>query len=282
MDWLDYREKLGIGFKDKEKLSFFLNKILNVLEDSSDQMRSQIDENEYFRFCNMTGTRLQSSHYYGDGYGLIIKTIFNHKASLEEFLAYYVAFINCQKDSEYKPLTRENYKNIICNLLDESHIPYDLLQDNDGYFVFPKGIAEFDTALISAPLQWLSSYPKTEKAWSKALREYSECRPEKASDTADLFRKTLETFFKEYFHNDKTLENNKAEYGRYLKGQGVPAEISNNLETLLQAYTNFMNGYAKHHDKTEAKVLEYLMYQTGNIMRLLISIKQEETTNQTS
>lgn len=279
MDWLDYREKLGIGFKDKEKFSFFLNKIHNVVEDSSDQMRSQIDENEYFSFCNMTGTRLQSNHYYGDGYGLIIKTIFNHKTSLEEFLAYYMAFINCQKDSEYKPLTRENYKNIICNLLDESHIPYDVYQDNDGYFVFPKGVAEFDAALVSAPLQWLSSYPKAERAWTKALHEYANCKAENASDVADKFRKALEAFFQEFFNYDKSLENLKSVYGDYLKSNGIPKEISGNFENLLQSYTNYINNFAKHRDATSDKILEYLMYQTGNIMRLLITLKAEETSN---
>lgn len=35
---------------------------------------------------------------------------------------------------------------------------------------------------------------------------------------------------------------------------------------------------AKHHDKTELNVLEYLMYQTGNIIRLLITLKQAEPT----
>lgn len=45
---------------------------------------------------------------------------------------------------------------------------------------------------------------------------------------------------------------------------------------LLQTYYNFMNGYAKHHDKTELNVLEYLMYQTGNIIRLLVTLKQAE------
>lgn len=33
MDWLDYREKLGIGFNDKEKVKYFYNKISNVLRD---------------------------------------------------------------------------------------------------------------------------------------------------------------------------------------------------------------------------------------------------------
>jgi len=40
--------------------------------------------------------------------------------------------------------------------------------------------------------------------------------------------------------------------------------------------TNFMNGYAKHHDKASKKVLEYIMYQTGNIIRLLVTLKERE------
>lgn len=65
-------------------------------------------------------------------------------------------------------------------------------------------------------------------------------------------------------------------YGTYLKSQGVPKEVSGNFETLLQAYTSFMNNYAKHRDATSNRLLEYLMYQTGNIIRLLITLKQGE------
>ena len=130
-----------------------------------------------------------------------------------------------------------------------------------------------DNALISEPLSWLSAYPKTHTAYVKALKEYSEATPSNASDIADKFRKTLETFLREFFNNNAPLEKNKVEYGRYLKSQGIPSEITGNMETLLQAYANFMNGYAKHQDATSLNILEYLMYQTGNIIRLLITLK---------
>lgn len=97
-----------------------------------------------------------------------------------------------------------------------------------------------------------------------------------ASDIADKFRKTLENFFQEFFGGNKSLENYKNTYGTYLKSQGVPKEVSGNFETLLQAYTSFMNNYAKHRDATSNRLLEYLMYQTGNIIRLLITLKQGE------
>ena len=64
-----------------------------------------------------------------------------------------------------------------------------------------------------------------------------------------------------------------------IKARGVPSEISNNFETLQKSYTDFMNNYAKHHNKTTRNVLEYIMYQTGNIIRFLITLKQEDKHN---
>lgn len=276
MDWIDYREKLGIGFSDRNKVEYFMNKIFNLLDGGGDEMRLQIDENEYFNFCNITGTPMRHGPLYGEGYKIIMDVLRRNSHTLEHFLAYYMALINCQKDNKYKRWTKENFENALCNVLWQSHIPYEILKDKDGVFVFPKGAEEMDVALVSQPLSWLSQYPKAHTAYVKALKEYSEATPDNASDIADKFRKTLETFFQEFFACDKSLENCKGLYGGYLKSQNVPTEITANFETLLQAYTNFMNSYAKHHDKTGLNVLEYLMYQTGNIIRLLITLKKAE------
>jgi len=277
MDWIDYREKLGIGFSDRNKVEYFMTKIFNLLDGGGDKMRLQIDENEYFNFCNVTGTPMRHGPLYGEGYKIIMDVLHRNSHTLEHFLAYYMALVNCQKDNKCKSWSKENFENALCNVLWQSHIPYEILKDKDGIFVFPKGAEEMDAALVSQPLSWLSAYPKAHTAYVKALKEYSEATPGNASDIADKFRKTLETFFQEFFDCDKSLENCKGLYGSYLKSQNVPPEITANFETLLQAYTNFMNGYAKHHDKTGLNVLEYIMYQTGNIIRLLITLKQAET-----
>lgn len=277
MDWIDYREKLGIGFSDRNKVEYFMTKIFNLLDGGGDKMRLQIDEDEYFNFCNVTGTPMRHGPLYGEGYKIIMDVLHRNSHTLEHFLAYYMALVNCQKDNKCKSWSKENFENALCNVLWQSHIPYEILKDKDGIFVFPKGAEEMDAALVSQPLSWLSAYPKAHNAYVKALKEYSEATPGNASDIADKFRKALETFFQEFFTCDKSLENCKGLYGNYLKSQNVPPEITANFETLLQAYTNFMNGYAKHHDKTGLNVLEYIMYQTGNIIRLLITLKQAET-----
>ena len=72
------------------------------------------------------------------------------------------------------------------------------------------------------------------------------------------------------------MENLKSEYGTYMTSKGVPAELKNNFEKLLESYTNYMNNYAKHHDKVSQNVLEYIMYQTANLMRLVIMLKTDE------
>lgn len=106
--------------------------------------------------------------------------------------------------------------------------------------------------------------------------EYSNKSEYNISNIADEFRKALESFFQEFFNSKKSLENYKSEYGKYLKDHGVPKEISNNFYIILNLYNTFINNYAKHHDRTSKNVLEYIMYQTGNIIRLLIIVKREK------
>lgn len=280
MDWIDYREKLGIGFNDDGKVKLFYTRISNVLNSLIQNGDASITAEEYFTFCDETGSRLDSSllvdHRGSDRLRDSIHIIRDHESLFKDYLSYFVWFVNIVTNEEERLWNKDNYKALLTKCLTDAHIQYDLLEDDGKFFVFPKGAEEMDVALVSQPLSWLSEYPNAHTAYVKALKEYSEATSENASDIADKFRKALETFFQEFFACDKTLENCKGQYGGYLKSQNVPSEITGNFETLLQAYTNFMNGYAKHHDKTALNVLEYIMYQTGNIIRLLITLKREE------
>lgn len=49
--------------------------------------------------------------------------------------------------------------------LESLNIPYELIKDEDGYFIFPKGAKELDDALVSEPLEWLRDYPNSRKEW---------------------------------------------------------------------------------------------------------------------
>lgn len=270
MDFIDYRKKLGIGFDDRELEIQFFNRILNVL-DNTRFFENQLTYQEYFRFCSETGYPFYNDINQHEIWPTIIQLLKNTD-TVKEFLSYYIFLVICQKDNKGKMYTKKKFIELVSDCLESSHIPYELYKDNGEYFIFPKGAEELDNALVSSILIWLEEYPKSHKAFVKAIKSYSKLTDENASDVADLFRKALETFFKEFFDSSKSLENLKSEYGKYMKEKGVPAGLSNNFETLLKSYTIFMNDYAKHQDRTSKDVLEYIMYQTGNIIRLIITL----------
>lgn len=281
MDYIDYREKLGLSFNDKEKQEVFITRVFSYLTSKPSFEFSNKDEKE---FCYQVGIKTwdeeQNPNFSSLNFsidspvGLMKLAYYLNKRKNEfcDFLSTLVFFLNIYsgKKGEKKELWQT-----IRGMLDDSHIHYDLLEDNGKFFVFPKGAKELDNALVSQPLEWLYNFPKSESAFVKALKLYADFSDLNASDVADSFRKTLETFFQEFFNSEKSLENLKTEYGKFLKSKGVPSEISNNFEKLLGLYTDFMNNYAKHHDKTSKNILEYIMYQTGNIIRLLITLKNE-------
>lgn len=271
MDFIDYREKLGIGFNDRELENMFFNRIFNVLDDLQD-MNNQISKKEYFHFCRYTGYPMQHGISAGEGWRIILQILHKNISSVREFLPYYMFMINCQEDTEYKSWTKEQFKNLVRNCLMESHIPCEVYEENDGYFVFPKGAEELDKALVSEPLEWLLGYPQARKTYCVALKQYSEGKY--VRDTADNLRKALEEFLQEFLGNDKNLETNKTEICKYLGSQGVDAGIVGLFQPLINSYKNINDRIAKHHDKVDAKLLEFLLYQTGVLIRMVLSVSK--------
>lgn len=276
MDFIDYREKLGIGFCDKEKVNYFLIRVFNVLDGL--KLYDQIDAAEFFAFCNITGTRIDYSGIkYRSGFALILEILHQHTSSIEDFLLYYMSFVNCQNEKVIKKYTKEQFKDVICNILEESHISYEVLKDKNGYFIFPKGAKELDISLVSEPLEWLSDYPNARKTYVTALKQYSERIY--IRDVADNLRKALETFFQEFLGNTKNLETNKQEICKYLGTQGVDAGIAGLFQPLINSYKNINDRIAKHNDAVDEKLLEFLLYQTGVLIRMVITVKTEDNSN---
>lgn len=271
MKYIDYRERLGLGINDNEKFKMLKNKVdalldvlNNTLTPTDYRSPSFID---YFLAVSEAPTRQSIDS--------VRHSLLNSK-SLNELICKFIIFSNTiEKHLANKPIIKIIH-NFLPTELKNLNIQYEIINDSDGSFIFPKGAKELDEALVSAPLQWLSDYPNAHKQWVSALKHYSETTKDNVSETVDMFRKALEAFFQEFFSSEKSLENYKADYGSYLKSHNVPKEITGNFETIMQAYTNYINNYAKHHDKANINVAEYIMYQSGNIIRLLITLKQNE------
>ena len=54
MKWIDYREKLGIGFSDSDKAKMLANNVATFIKNSA--LNSSYTTDDYYRFCLMTGT----------------------------------------------------------------------------------------------------------------------------------------------------------------------------------------------------------------------------------
>ena len=278
MNFVDYRKALGLGFDDRTKEELFFNKITIILNGVNESRKLDIGS-FYFKYCYEIGSSIDNkrSVYGTDRFYGIMSILNSHKNSIKEYLLYYMIFANMmtkQIDIKYNAYY---FIDGIKSILNELHIDYEIKQDKDECFIFPKGAEELDLALVTEPLNWLEDYPDARRDFIKALKDYSNREEDNISVIADNFRKALETFFKEFFEdNDIRLESAISTYGSYLKENGVPADIRNNFETLLKSFCNFNNNYAKHRNKTDENVLEYIMYQTGNIIRLLITLKKSE------
>ena len=277
MDFIDYRKALGLSFKDKDKKELFIKRIGVYMQSAEN---CPFEEQDEINFSYMIGEDyllanidLLEVHFENDPIGLQRAWLYLSKRTetFEDFLSCVVALINTYggKKTDKKAIISSVKKALM-----DSHIEFELIEDFDGIFIFPKGAKELDDALVSEPLEWLKEYPQAHKTYCIALRQYSD--GEFIRDTADNLRKALEEFLQEFLGNDKNLENNKNEICKYLGEQEVDAGISGLFQPLINAYKNINDRIAKHHDKVDEKLLEFLLYQTGVLIRMVISVKNAE------
>lgn len=266
MKWNDYRVKLGIGFSDKGKARLLSNKISTFLRYS--ELNENYSRDDYYFFCLYTGIHFDDPY---DVHEELVE-VFEDKyisTSISELVSYYIGVVNSlhHTTQDHKQAMLQTLQ----DFLDELNIGYELVYDEDGAFVFPKGAAELDDALISEPLEWIENYPATRKTFLIALRQYYEGIY--IRDVADNLRKALEAFFQEFLGNTKNLETNKNEIARYLSDQQVDAGIAGLFQPLINAYKNINDRIAKHNDAVDKKLLEFLVYQTGLLIRMVLVVK---------
>lgn len=267
MRWIDYREKLGIGFNDENKfkmLSMVLQNFVNqILEDKYSEM-------SYLLYCQMVGEKFETYNRPFQHLSYSFTNCRSMKELISKFVAFYNTYEITQSGWSYQNLSRADVLKYLEEALSSLHIRYEIYKDGDGIFIFPKGAEELDCALISEPLEWLKKYPQAHKTYCIALKQYSE--GVYIRDVADNLRKALEAFLQEFLQNTKNLENNKNEICKYLGEKGVDAGISGLFQPLINAYKNINDRIAKHNDAVDEKMLEFLLYQTGVLIRMVISL----------
>lgn len=161
------------------------------------------------------------------------------------------------------------YKDIN-EIIDLFGINANILKENDKYLLYPKGAKELDEALVNDVLVWLEQYDISRKKFISALQKYQ--NKDDIRHILDDLRFSLEKFIQEIVNNGKSLENNKSEVGKILKDKNINVEIANMYMKLFDYYTIYQNNNVKHNENCAYEEIEFMIYLTGNFMRLLLSI----------
>lgn len=270
MKWVDYREKLGIGFCDDQKFKMLSAMLKNYVENV---ITENYDENSHLNYCQMVG---EDYYDYKCPYQHLSDSLDICK-STEELVAKYIAMYNTYSPGyrgySFDVVSKGQVLKCLKDSLERLNIKYEMYKDADGIFIFPSGAKELDNALVSEPFDWLSDYPNTRKTYLIALQQYSE--GQYVRDIADNLRKAFEEFLKEFLNNNNDLNKNKKEVETYLKEQNAAPQLITMLVSLISHYYLLNNEVAKHNDKMDARYLEFLMYQTGVFIRMLIVVKND-------
>ena len=92
MKWVDYREKLNLGFSDSKKSRMLANKISTFICDG--KLNENYSTDDYYRFCLMVGLPYTRTTIPKKYLTLLFR---DNKLSISESISYYVAFVNSQK-----------------------------------------------------------------------------------------------------------------------------------------------------------------------------------------
>lgn len=134
--------------------------------------------------------------------------------------------------------------------------------------IFPKGAKNLDHKLVSDVLDLLEEYPKIYEKHKLALTNVGIKGKERLA--LDNLRFSFEQLLKEKLKNNKSLENQKVELGKHLKLDNHSPEIRNLFYKVLEFYSSYQNENVKHNDNIRGNEVEFILYQTGILIRYII------------
>lgn len=174
MDWLDYRQALGLSFNDNQKKSLFIKRIEVFMQSGEN---CPFEEQDEIGLAYMIGESYllaeqdpRDFDFGNDPLGLQRAWLYLSKRtkSFADFLSCLVALINTYGG---KKTDKRTILLGIKKALEDCRISFETIEDDDGIFIFPKGTKELDDALVSEPLEWLADYPESRKALDKKFEE---------------------------------------------------------------------------------------------------------------
>lgn len=150
--------------------------------------------------------------------------------------------------------------------------------------LYPAGARLLDEATVESNLMWLSRYPEVLKPFETALKLYVAKDPNQYRNMLDSLRFAIEQMVRVVLNNQRSLENQKDEFLRWLKKHDVHVQIGNMYHDLLfGGFAAYQNDAVKHQeDKYTPAEIEFVLYATGTFLRLIQRLIEQETATKTT
>jgi hypothetical protein len=129
-----------------------------------------------------------------------------------------------------------------------------------------------DVSLVEDAKHLLSGCPKAQKLYQDAKDKYDHGVYQR--NVLDDLRLALETLLKHVLGNEKSLENQLPELGKFLKTAGTSKQLTNMLRTLLDYYSSYQNEFVKHNDAVKEDEIEIIFEITSSLMKHLVRLSQ--------
>ena len=145
---------------------------------------------------------------------------------------------------------------------------YNYIYDDNGFLECCLENSLAKEVTIKETQHWLDAYPEVKTIFDKALAKYE--KHEYQRNVLDDMRLALETLLKKVLRNEKSLENQKDEIGKFLKSKGYSSEFTNMFIKLLDYFSKYQNNYIKHNDNVPEKEIDFTLHLTTLFMRNLL------------
>jgi hypothetical protein len=139
----------------------------------------------------------------------------------------------------------------------------------------PDGGADLNESLIAATRHWLDSFPEVLELFNGALQKFE--NHVFTRNVLDDLRLALEKLLKSVLGNSKSLENQGAGLGAFIKGRGGSPELRNMFLTLVDYYGKYQNSYVKHDDAVIEEEVEFLFETTASLMKHVVRLARRTT-----
>lgn len=130
---------------------------------------------------------------------------------------------------------------------------------------------EINESLVEETQHWLSEYPDALKLYNDCLKKHSD-RIYKRNLLDDL-RLSLETLLRNILGNEKSLENQIRDLGKFIKDRDCSKELNNMFLKLIDYFSTYQNTHVKHNDNVNDNEIEIIIEMASSFMKFIVRVK---------